>query len=223
MGTRLLVSLLGVLLILPASFPVRASSAGQNVDLMAKWTAATIVRYRIVAEFSGEAIVLEPAQEAVRGVARVTDRFEVDLEWNQQEYSLVGTPVIRNFPSTVGDVRSTSGCAASTQGAFEHATVVAVTNDDALRFGSAARLEYARTLPAGTVATATENGPCTKVVQVPAATPRIRAALPAPPGMMLAMPSQQVGYVHDGKSFSIKDASTPMKGWTYTVTPTIVR
>jgi hypothetical protein len=48
-------------------------------------------------------------------------------------------------------------------------------------------------------------------------------AIPATPGMMFAMPSGQGGFEHNGKSFVIRATGTADKGWTYTVTPTIVK
>ena len=189
---------------------------------MAKWTAATIVRYRVVAEFSGDAIIVETA-DRLAGRASVTDRFEVDFDWNQQEYMMVGKPVIRNFPSKVGGTVSGVKCPATATGPFELATVVDVKNDDVMRYANAVMAEVRRERPAGTVATMNENGPCGLVHQAAARTDTLRMGIPATPGMMFGMPSQQGGMEHNGKSFVIRAASTEDKGWTFTVTPTIVK
>ena len=191
---------------------------------MAKWTSATIVRYQILAEFSGDAVVARiPRSGAAGGVtAQVTDRFEVDLQWNQQEYAIVGMPVIRNVSSTKGAFTPWK-CPVTAPGPFEHATVVAVRDDAALRYANGVMAEFRRDLSAGTFATMNEVGPCALVLTGPATTETVRHPLPVPNGMMLSMPSGQGGYTHNGKAFVIKDASTPGKGWTYTVTPTIVK
>jgi hypothetical protein len=198
------------------------SAARQNVDAMARWTAATVVRYHVVAEFSGDALIVETA-ERLPGRGAVTDRFEVDFDWNQQEYTMVGTPVIRNSPSKVGGTVAGIKCPATVNGPFEHWTVVAVRNDDALRYANAVRAEVRRDLPAGTVATMSENGPCASVRQASARTQTLQMGIPATPGMMLGMPSAQGGVQHNGKSFVIKASNTQDKGWTFTVTPTIVK
>jgi hypothetical protein len=85
-------------LIVTAGFASPAS--GQDVDAMARWTAATVIRYRVVGEYSG----------AQNGLAEVTDRLEFDFDWDQTEMKIVGKPVIRNFPTKVGKVRAGPGC-----------------------------------------------------------------------------------------------------------------
>jgi hypothetical protein len=197
------------------------SGLGQNVDLMAKWTAATVVRYRVVAEFSGEAVIVE-TPDTLKGFATVTDRFEVDFDWNQQEYSLVGKPVVRNFPTKVVSL-SMPRCPITVSGAFELATVVEVRNSEALRYANAAEAVVKRDMPAGTVSTMNEYGPCASVRPAPARTLTIQMGISAAPGMALALPSGQGGFEHDGKTFVIKAAGTQDKGWTFRVTPTIVK
>jgi hypothetical protein len=88
---------------------------------------------------------------------------------------------------------------------------------------NAVHAEVQRDLPAGTVAGVNEVGPCAAIRQATARSVRHRIAVPAPNGMMLAMPSGQAGYQHNGKAFIIKATSSEEKGWTYTVTPTIVK
>jgi hypothetical protein len=58
-----------------------------------------------------------------------------------------------------------------------------VKNDDALRFASAVSAEVRRELPAGTVATMNENGPCGLVRPAAAHTETLRIAIPATPGI----------------------------------------
>lgn len=223
MGTRTeLVSAVGAAVLAVAFLGTGSvSAARQDVDLMARWTAATIVRYRVVAEFSGEAIIVE-TEDRLAGRGTVADRFEVDFEWNQQEYMMVGKPVIRNFPSKVGAVSGVK-CPATAKGTFELATVIDLKNDDTLRYANGLAAEVRRERPAGTVATMNERGPCAAVQPALARTETLQIVVPATPGMMLAMPSGQGGFEHNGKSFVIRMTSSQDKGWTYTVTPTIVK
>ena len=212
--------IVGVVLILGALVSARESAA-QNIDLMAKWTAATLVNYKVVADFSGEAVLFTADGTPGRGM--VTDRFEVEFDWNQSEFAMIGKPIIKNFPSKLVSVLKNGTCTTTVSGAFKHATIVELRNDPALGMSNAVHAETQRDLSAGTVATDSEVGPCAKVFQAAARSVRHRIALPTPNGMMLAMPSGQAGYQHNGKAFIIKAASSDEKGWTYTVTPTIVK
>lgn len=196
-------------------------SAAQNIDLMTKWTAATVVNYKVTAEFSGEAVLFSTG--GLHGRGMVTDRFEVEFDWNQSEFAMIGKPIIKNFPSKLVSVLKNGTCTTTVSGAFEHAIIVELRNDPALGMSNAVHAETQRDLSAGTVATDSEVGPCAKVFQAAARSVRHRIALPAPNGMMLAMSSGQAGYQHNGKAFIIKAASSDEKGWTYTVTPTIVK
>jgi len=212
--------IVGVVLILGALVSARESAA-QNIDLMAKWTAATVVKYKVTAEFSGEAVLFSTG--GLQGRGMVTDRFEVEFDWDQSEFAMIGTPIIRNFPSQLVSVLNNSTCTTTVTGAFEHATIVELRNDPALAMSNAVHAELQRDLSAGTVAGPSELGPCATVLQAAARSVRQRIAVPAPNGMMLAMPSGQAGYQHDGKAFVIKGGSTEDKGWTYTVMPKIVK
>lgn len=212
--------IVGVALILEALVSARESAA-QNMDMMAKWTAATVVNYKVAAEFSGEAVLF--TADGLPGRGMVTDRFEVEFDWDQTEFAMVGTPIIKNFPSKLVSVLKNGTCTATVNGAFEHATIVELRNDPALGMSNAVHAETQRDLPAGTVAGMNEVGPCAAIRQATARSVRHRIAVPAPNGMMLAMPSGQAGYQHNGKAFIIKATSSEEKGWTYTVTPTIVK
>ena len=212
--------IVGAVLILGTLVSARESAA-QNIDLMAKWTAATVVHYKVAAEFSGEAVLFTADKLPGRGM--VTDRFDVEFDWNQSEFAMIGTPIITNFPSKLVSVLKNGTCTTTVSGAFEHATIVELRNDPALGMANAVHAEVQRDLPAGTVAGMNEVGPCAAIRQAMARSVRHRIAVPAPNGMMLAMPSGQAGYQHNGKAFIIKATSSDEKGWTYTVTPTIVK
>ena len=212
--------IVGVVLVLGALVSARESAA-QNIDLMAKWTAATVVNYKVTAEFSGEAVLFSTG--GLQGRGMVTDRFEVEFDWDQSEFAMIGKPIIKNFPSKLVSVLKNGTCTTTVSGAFEHATIVELRNDPALGMSNAVHAEAQRDLSAGTVAGPSEVGPCATVLQAAARSVRHRIAVPAPNGMMLAMPSGQVGYQHNGKAYIIKATGSDEKGWTYTVTPTIVK
>jgi hypothetical protein len=69
---------------------------------MMKWSAAEIVHYDVLADFSGEVEIMRAQGTPYR--TQVKDRVEVGFDWNQNETKLVGTPVVKNFPTTVGAV-----------------------------------------------------------------------------------------------------------------------
>ena len=120
--TRFLISLTIMVLTLGALVPVRESAA-QNMDLMAKWTSATVVNYKVVADFSGEAVLF--TADGLPGRGMVTDRFEVEFDWNQSEFAMIGKPIIKNFPSKLVSVLKNGTCTTTVSGAFEHATTLA--------------------------------------------------------------------------------------------------
>jgi hypothetical protein len=102
-----------------------APVAAQDVDAMAKWTAYTVVHYKVVGEYSGLAPVL--VAKSLNRQAQVTDRVEFELDWNQQEFKLVGTPVVRNFPSKLGATAPVPNCPTPrVEGSFELMTLQTV-------------------------------------------------------------------------------------------------
>ena len=107
-----------------------AQVAAQNVEVMAKWTAAEVVHYDVVMEFAGDAQILG-ARAAQYLKVPVKDRVELAFDWNQGQMKIVGTPVIKNFPSTTGTPTAVEGCPPPrVTGTYEHATVASVTGID---------------------------------------------------------------------------------------------
>jgi hypothetical protein len=98
----------------------------QDIDAMATWTAAAVIHYSVVGEFSGETRIMSFERTfPVSDSAQVTDRVEVEFDWDQQELKPVGAPVFGNFPSTTAALRVLEGCPATKiEGAFEFATIV---------------------------------------------------------------------------------------------------
>ena len=201
-------------------------ASAQDTDAMLKWTQTKIVHYRAVGDFSGTLIILP------RSEAAVTDHVEIEFDWNQEENKLVGTPVIRNFPTKVGAIVPGLECPApKVNGAFEFMTVLSLKDqaDEMLRMSApgiimASRRDYpageapllpnsaSRSCGATWEKVAAKSEPSSEVLKVPLA-------------MLLAMGKAGGDNISpDGKSFVDKfGPGTANAGWTWTFTPTIVK
>jgi hypothetical protein len=215
------------------------SATPQDIEAMAKWTSYQIVHYKVVGEFSGEATVLtgsgRTAITAMR--ANLTDRIEVEFDWDQQEFTLVGKPVIRNFPTKLGSFVSpllgpnlnAKACPAPKMaGAPELVTGLSVKNDEALRMSGYVTLEVRRELPGGSYPSFGDTDTCGEVWETSKPVNETTAmTLMAVPGMYLAMPTADGGMKISADKTSIimppgnKGASN--YGWTWTYTPTGVK
>ena len=207
--------LLGVL-VLSAGL-TNAPVAAQNVDAMAKWTAYTVVHYKVVGEFSGLTPVL--VGKGLNRQAKVTDRVEFELDWNQQEMKLVGTPVVRNSPSTLGAFAPAGDCPAPrVDGAFELLTLLAVKGDGPMAMSGTLTLETKKDSPAGALPTMNEYG-CKEWQPVAAKSEAVPMNFTLPPSMSMAMPGgAPYALTPDGKSLIVKAGS-----WTWTCTLTGVK
>ena len=197
------------------AFALLAGATGvdaQNVDEMAKWTALTVVRYRVVGEFSGETPLFAGGGQN----ARATDRVELEFDWDQFEMKLAGTAKITNAdteftPIPIGD------CPASrVNGKLEVANAVSVSSD---QLPGMLTVTTSSQTPAGANSGPNENGPCAATYDHAAGSATGTTTLQVIPAMMLAMgPPGANGISPDGKSFIVK-----AQAWTWTYTPTPVR
>jgi hypothetical protein len=210
-----------VSLAVPTAILLAVPATAQDVDAMAKWTAASVVHYKLVGDFTGEGRILEtPAGSAT---APVTDHVEIELDWNQTSYTLAGDPVIRNAPSKVGPLAFGAGCPAPrADGAFEFATVTGVT-----ALSTRLQFDARQERPAGTVPTARdmETGKCGEIwVKAEPGAETLTFSLDLPPAMLLAAPGMggDIEVTPDGKSMAVKPSSQTSE-WGWTITPTIVR
>lgn len=210
-GGVLAIGCLGIL-------PSRVSAQAVDMDLMAKWSAVTVVRYAVVGEFAGDPTVLSGAL-GYNAQAHVTDRVELSFDWNQNETALVGTPTFKNSPSKFS-LTPVAGCPpARISGAYDHIEIHSVK-----QFSSVLQVATTRSYPAGSVPHATETAPCG--AEWDAATAKVDTAeimLLVPPTIYLAMPAaggSTMSISADRKSMILKD---PNNGWTWTYTPTAVR
>lgn len=193
----------------------------QDVDAMAKWTAATVIHYSVVGEFSGETRIMSFERTfPVSDTAQVSDRVEVEFDWDQQEFKPVGTPVFRNFPSTTGVLRVLEGCPATqVEGVFEFATI---TEWKELPYPtSGIGLVIRRDYVGGAIphpARESGAGACGhRWDPIAEKSETYESAVGAPPAMALAMPGS-IPISADGKSLI-----ETREGWTWTYTPTIAK
>lgn len=116
--------------LLPFVAAITTSAPAQQLDVnaMAKWTSAPVIHYRYVGEYAGEVQIMGTGPGG-GAMARVADRVEIDLDWHQKERRLVGTPVLKNYPTRSDLVLDTRlNCPAPRiQGAFEFATAISVS------------------------------------------------------------------------------------------------
>jgi hypothetical protein len=228
------------LLLVPVLMLFARPAAAQDVEAMAKWTAYQIVHYKIVGEFSGETILMKGSGQKVPTTiqAQVTDRIEIEFDWDQQEFNIVGKPVIRNFPTKVGSIifpqlganLSSKNCPAlKLNGALEFLTGMTLRTDDATRMSGIVTLELRRDQPGGSYPAFGDTDTCGEIWETSKAVSETSTlSLMAVPGMYLVMPipaNQGMKISADKKSI-ILTADRPGAsgyGWTWTVTPTGVK
>ena len=237
-----------LLLLVPLLMLVARPADAHDMEAMAKWTAYQIVHYKIVGEFSGETILLKGSDSRVPGkvMARVTDRIEVEFDWDQQEYNIVGKPVIRNFPTKVVSMNLTVESSEfgktlrwecpspKLSGALELLTGLSLKAEDALRMSGFVTLEARHDQPGGSYAAMSDRevaqpkcGDLWETVKPVSETSPMQ--LMAVPGMYLAMPlppGQGGMKISADKKSIILTADKPGAtgyGWTWTVTPTGVK
>jgi hypothetical protein len=204
---------------------IASSIHAQNVNELVKWTSAQVVRYDVVAEYSGTTVVLPSSGSAAAYPTQVKDRFEIGFDWNPLEMALVGKPVFKNFPSTLPagtPARPVSGKTCPQprlNGAYEHFEVLeAKTGTPG---SNSLQLSAKRTYPGGSLPTALE-GACDIWADSPAKAETLTSSMLVPPGMYLAMPAAAGSGItvgKDGKSMTFVDKT----GWTYAYTLNITK
>lgn len=205
--------------VLLTAFLARRSS-GQDFDAQLKWTEAKVVHYKIVGDFTGKMAILGGAHTSRRGA--VTDQVEFEFDWDNQEMAMLGTPVLRNFPTKLGaiDPSPIEGCPPlRLDEPPDFASVTKVTAAFVLLH---IELKWQTGRGALPWIASTSSSSCGDLWD--SATPSegtFKLDLQLPPGMMLAMAPEASGYDRskDGKSLLTK----PENGWTWSITPTIVR
>ena len=194
--------------------------AGQDFEAQLKWTEAKVVHYKIAGDFTGKMTILG-SEHTIRN-AEISDHIEFELDWDNQEMKLLGTPVLRNAPSKLGaiDPSPIEGCPpVRIEKPAEFASITKVTAMSVLL-----KIEFSQQSAEGALpwGSDTGGGRCGDIWERSAAASGTQTVdLQLPPGMMLAMPAEQTGYLRskDGKSLLTK----PENGWTWVITPSIVK
>jgi hypothetical protein len=192
--------------------PLAAMAQQMDMDAMAKWGAADVVRYHIVGVFQGVTYVAGDGS----GQADITDRVVIDLTWKLSEEKLVGTPTFQNSKSTASKLRDReSVCLAPVlKGDFEFFELLEVRNG----LGGGLHLVSRTSRPVVEVAqfcTASRRS-------VPAKVEEETEDFGVPSPVLFAMPlpkSDDLVVSPDRKSLIVKKDD----GWTWTFTPSIAR
>jgi hypothetical protein len=194
-----------------ALFALSTDVSAQNVDEMAKWTALTVVHYRVVGEHSDET-------GPFGGFTPVgaTDRVEIEFDWDQFEMKLAGPAKITNSPTRSPAPVGLPGCPAPrVDGALEVLTAVSISE----QIPGMLTIATTSSSPAGSYSGPSEQGPCGNRYEVAAKSESDSITLQVVPAMMLAMgPPGTEPISQDGKSLVVKSGN-----WTWTFTPTPVR
>jgi hypothetical protein len=181
--------------------------------LIARWAKAAVVHYRIVGVYEGATVIAdrEPA-----GTATVTDRVELELDWDLKAGTLVGDARIVNGSSHTTDPRNIDrSCPPpAPEGPYEHLTVASVAGAN-----GSLELTGARAFPSVRVVSG-----CLAVQEprtVPAWRQDVVERLLVPSPLLLAAPAgsdPNLTVSADRTSFTIKTGA-----WTWTFMPTLVR
>jgi hypothetical protein len=186
-----------------------APQAPATADLIARWSAATTVRYHVVGDYVDTTVIAyrEPAGQAI-----VADRVVLDFDWDVKAQRLVGEATVENSPSTVSGLRNTHpSCPAPIPaGAYEHLTITGAT-------GAAGALELkgTRAFPAVAVVAGCQGVQDPK--KVAAWEQEVVERLMVPPPILLAAPAgvdPNLTVSADRTSFTLKTGA-----WTWTFTP----
>ena len=196
-----------------AACPALAHPQSADVSAIARWTAATVVHYRMVGIYEGPAVIAyrEPA-----GQATVTDRVEIELDWDLKANAIVGEPTIGNAATEVRDLRNThASCPPpSPQGPYDHLDLQSVAAS-----GGALELKGIRVFPSIKVVDGCQGVQEPGTVQPWEQEIVERMVVPSP--LMLVAPAgsdQNLTVSADRASFTLKNGA-----WTWTYTPTLVK
>lgn len=186
---------------------------GQQIDMetMAKWGAADVVRYHIVGVFQGTSYVASDGA----GQGDFTDRVVIDLTWKLSEAKMVGAATIQNSKSAVSKLRDREPMCLPPvlKGDLEFYELLAVREG----LGGALHFTVRTTFPVVEVAQS-----CTASRKpVPAKVREEIEDFGVLSPVMLGMPlpkSDELAVTPDKKSFIVRK-----KGWTWTLTPSLTK
>ena len=198
--------LLGVLAL---TAPLTLSAQQMDMDAMAKWGAADVVRYHIVGVYQGTSYVAGDGS----GQADIADRVVIDLSWKLSEAKLVGAATFQNSKSTASKLRDREPVCLPPvlKGDFEFYDLLKV--EDGL--GGLLHFTVRTSRPVVEVAQACTASRRAVPAKVDERTEQFAIASP----VMLAMPIPDSGALT--KSPDKKSLILKKDGWTWTMTPSI--
>jgi hypothetical protein len=187
-------------------------SAAQDASEIARWTAAKVVHYHMAGVFDGPAVI---AYRDPAGQATVTDRVEIDLDWDVEANAIVGEPKIVNAASEVRELHNVhASCPPpAPHGPYDHLDVKTLAVS-----GGVLELKGSRSFPSITVVSGCQGVQEPRTLRPWEQDVVERMVVPSP--LMLAAPAHSVPGLTvsaDKASFTIKSGA-----WTWTYTPTLV-
>lgn len=188
-----------------------AQAQQMDMEAMAKWGAADVVRYHIVGVYQGTSYVASDGS----GQGDFSDRVVIDLTWKLSEAKLVGAATFQNTKSTVSKLRDREPVCLPPvlKGELEFYELLAVKDG----LGGALHFTVRTTFPAVEVAQFCTDSRKTVPAKVREETEDF--GLPSP--VMFGMPlpkSDDLAVTPDKKSFIVRN-----KGWTWTLTPSLTK
>ena len=200
------------------AFARPAAAQGPDLDAMMKWGQAQVLHWHVVGEFSGKAVVFKGS--AWQPVP-TTDRVELDFDWNNIEQKLIGKAVFKNSPSRSDplviqpQLAKIPGCEPPRlNGPFEYFTMVDAVSESM----TIVELKGKRDYPGGAIMGVDEmTGKCGWNPQA-AGSENASVKVVIPPGVAMASPGFEM--TKDRKSIITRNEPA---GWTWTLTPRIVR
>ena len=199
----------------------------EDIEALSKWMEFEVVHYKIVGEFSGKTTILISTSQFVQAsvIGEVTDRVEIEFDWNQKTHALVGTPIIRNSPTKLirPEMTTIPGCPGSTKVDVvpEYLTGASVKADVAAVMGYLL-LDGKRGQGTGSFPVKTDGGCGVVDGKVPVESVQLHIQAVSP--TLLFFPSTNTRPSADKKSVIVTGGSAGWEsGWTWTITPTAVK
>jgi hypothetical protein len=184
-----------------------AGAQQMDIEAMQRWGSAELVYFTVEGVYAGETSMTA----TMGGFADVVDRVSMTFEWSLTEAKLLNVTSLANYASGLQNLRDFEATCLPPvlTGAYEHATVLEVTNG----LGGALDMKIERSYPAVEVAqscTASRKSvPPQKTIDM------VSMAVPSPVMMAMGVPSTDtLAFSADKKSMSVKDGN-----WTWTFTP----
>jgi hypothetical protein len=204
--------------------PVEAQTI-EDIEAMSKWMEVEIVHYKVVGDYKGTMTLLRFADQYFQGIvmADVTDRIEIEFDWNQKTYALVGTPIIRNAPTKIVKIEATNteGCPGSTKVDVGPEFLIGTSlKDGGAGIAGHVVLDGKRQSATGSFPTKTDGG-C-GIANATSSSEPVKLEIPAAitPTLLYLPPSQTYRATADKKSIVMVMESRGLEGWTWTITPT---